>query len=87
MKEQPLMTIKQASQFLFNSSDTTHYRRTQRLIDKYNLDKITEGSTTYIRGQDLANALNIKPPSNKKLKAAIIALLEEDDEPKLQQLR
>lgn len=87
MKEQPLMTIKQASQFLFNSSDTTHYRRTQRLIDKYNLDKITEGSTTYIRGQDLTNALNIKPPSTAKLKAAIIALLEEEEETKLQQLR
>jgi len=87
MTEQALMTIKQASHYLFNSSDTTHYRRTQRLIDKYKLDKITEGSTTYIRGHDLATALNIKPPSNKKLKAAIIALLEEDDEPTLQQLR
>lgn len=87
MTEQALMTISEASHFLFNSSSTTHYRRTQRLIDKYKLDKITEGGTTYIRGQDLATALNIKPPSNKKLKAAIIALLEEDDEPTLQQLR
>jgi len=86
MREQPLMTVSEASQFLFNSSDTTHYRRTQRLIDKYKLDKITEGGTTYIRGQDLADALNIKPPSNKNLRAAIIALLEED-ETKLQQLR
>ena len=87
MTEQALMTISEASHFLFNSSSTTHYRRTQRLIDKYKLDKITEGGTTYIRGQDLAAALNIKPPSTKKLKAAIIALLEEDDEPTLQQLR
>ncbi len=79
MNDQILMTIKQASHFLFKSSDVTDMRRTRRLIDKYKLEKITDGSTTYVRSQDLADALKIKPPSNNKQLKAIIQTLLDDD--------
>ncbi len=84
MTEQALMTIKQASQYLFQSTEINDVRRTRRLIDKYKLEKITDGKTVYVRGQDLVSALKIKPPSNEKtLKAIIKTLLDDNQEEEL----
>lgn len=68
MKDQILLSVKDASQFLFGDFDRTHQDRTRRLINQLELQKIVIGKKTYVVKKELADKFNVNKsaePSDK----------------------
>lgn len=71
MKDQILLSVKDASQFLFGDFDRTHQDRTRRLINQLELQKIVIGKKTYVVKKELADKFNVNKsaePSDKVVK-------------------
>ena len=59
MKDKHLLSVKDASQFLFGDYDRTHQDRTRRLINQLSVRKIVIGKKTFVVKNELADKLEI----------------------------
>lgn len=71
MTEKCLLSVKDASQFLFGDYDRTNQDRTRRLINQLNLQKIVIGRKTFVVREELADKFKFNEsakPSDKVVK-------------------